>query len=127
MFKQTIERLLWNSRWVVLVAVVRIYDLPPRVLLLGLPLLVLATALNTYVGLVMTRGLRWPEATLAIVVMLALMGVAVLVAVKVGRGVRVGAAVTTAEAGASGTCLIASTTIRAPSRRTITRVGSSRV
>jgi hypothetical protein len=65
---------------ILLLAVVRIYDLPVRLVPLGLPLLVLGMVLSTYVGFVMTRGLRWPEASLAIAVMLALMGVAVLAA-----------------------------------------------
>jgi hypothetical protein len=54
--------------------------LPARIVPLGLPLLVLGMVLSTYVGLVMTRGLRWAEASLAIAVMLALMSAAVLAA-----------------------------------------------
>jgi hypothetical protein len=65
---------------ILLVAVVRFYELPARVVPLGIPLLVLGMVLSTYLGLAMTRGLRWIEASLAISIMLALMGVAVLAA-----------------------------------------------
>jgi ABC-type Na+ transport system ATPase subunit NatA len=65
---------------VLLVAVVRYYELPRRVIPLGIPLLVLGMVLSTYLGLMMTKGLRWFESTLAIAVILALMGVAVLAA-----------------------------------------------
>ncbi len=65
---------------ILLAAVVRFYDLPARVVPLGIPLLVLGMVLSTYLGLAMTRGLRWIEASLAIAIMLALMGVAVLAA-----------------------------------------------
>jgi hypothetical protein len=46
----------------------------------GLPLLVLGTVLSTYLGLMITRRLRWFEALLGIVVMVGLMAVAMLVA-----------------------------------------------
>ena len=65
---------------VLLVVVVRVYELPARVLPLGLPLLVIAMVVSMYLGLMMTRGLRWIESTIAIVVMLSLMGVAVMAA-----------------------------------------------
>lgn len=61
-----------------LVVVTRLYDLPARVIPLGVPLLLLGMTVSTYLGLMMTRGLRWSEATLAIVIMLSLMGTAVL-------------------------------------------------
>jgi hypothetical protein len=54
--------------------------LPASVLLIGMPLLVLGTVLSTYLGLMVTRGLRWLEGTLAIAVMLTLMAGAVLAA-----------------------------------------------
>jgi hypothetical protein len=63
-----------------LLVVVRVYELPQRVIPLGLPLLVIAMVVSMYLGLMMTRGLRWIESSLAIVVMLALMGVAVMAA-----------------------------------------------
>jgi hypothetical protein len=41
----------------------------------GLPLLALGTVVSTYLGLLLTRGLRWPESVLAIALMLVLMTV----------------------------------------------------
>jgi len=38
-----------------------------------LPLLILGTATSTYLGLMLTRGVRWPEALLALALMLTLM------------------------------------------------------
>ncbi len=70
---------------VLLVAVVHLYDLPDHVIPLGAPLLVLGMASSTYLGLMMTRGLQWIESTLAIIIMLALMGVAVLAAGSAGN------------------------------------------
>lgn len=54
--------------------------LPTSLLVVGLPLLALGTVLSTYLGLMITRGLRWPEALLAMGVMMTLMTVAVLAA-----------------------------------------------
>jgi hypothetical protein len=45
----------------------------------GLPLLVLGTLLSTYLGLMITRGLRWLEIVSGVGVMLSLMALAVLV------------------------------------------------
>lgn len=47
--------------------------LPVAFLAAGLPLLILGIASSTYLGLMTTRGLRWPEALLGIVLMLTLM------------------------------------------------------
>jgi len=66
-----------------LVVVARVYDLPSRVIPLGLPLLVIAMVVSMYLGLMMTRGLRWVESSIAIIVMLATMGVAVMAAREV--------------------------------------------
>jgi hypothetical protein len=63
---------------IALVAGAQYFALPPRIVPLGVPLLVLGMILSTYLGLIMTRGLRWIEATIAIVIVLALMGTAVL-------------------------------------------------
>ena len=49
-------------------------------LVAGLPLLVLGTVLSTYLGLMITRGMRLLEAVLGVGVMLGLMAVSVLVA-----------------------------------------------
>jgi hypothetical protein len=54
--------------------------LPPSLLAVGIPLLVLGTVLSTYLGLMITRGLRWLEALLAMSVMVTLMAIAVLAA-----------------------------------------------
>ena len=54
--------------------------LSASVLLIGIPLLILGTVLSTYLGLMVTRGLRWLEGTLAVAVMLTLMAIAVLAA-----------------------------------------------
>lgn len=61
-------------------AIGRYAQLPLRLLLTGLPLLILGTVLSTYLGLMITRGLRIAESVMAIVVMLTLMAIAVLVA-----------------------------------------------
>jgi hypothetical protein len=75
----------------VLLVVARVYDLPRRVIPLGLPLLVIAMVVSMYLGLMMTRGLRWIESTVAIAVMLALMGVAVMAARETDDAVTVAA------------------------------------
>jgi MFS family permease len=49
-------------------------------LLSGLPLTVLGTLLSTYLGLTITRGLRWLEITSGVAVMVLLMALSVLVA-----------------------------------------------
>jgi hypothetical protein len=48
-------------------------DMPAPVMAVGIPLLVLGTVLSTYLGLLLTRGVRFPEAVVGIVVMLTLM------------------------------------------------------
>jgi hypothetical protein len=55
-------------------------SLPVSLLAIGVPLLMLSTILSTYLGLMVTRGLRFAEGALAVMVMLALMAVAVLAA-----------------------------------------------
>jgi hypothetical protein len=56
------------------------WNFPAAFLAAALPLLVLSTVLSTYLGLMITRGIRWLEAILGIAVMLGLMAVAVLAA-----------------------------------------------
>jgi len=87
-----VERSFWRHNSYVLgvlillmVAIGSYNALPVSLLAAGLPLLALGTILSTYLGLMVTRGLRAPEATLAIVVMLALMAVAVLAARSEGQ------------------------------------------
>jgi hypothetical protein len=72
-----------------LIVAARTYDLPARVIPLGVPLLVIAMIVSMYLGLMMTRGLRWLESSIAIVVMLAVMGVAVMAAREVHDAVTV--------------------------------------
>jgi hypothetical protein len=84
-----VERSFWRHNSYVLgaliafmVAVGSYAQLPARILIVGLPLLALGTLLSTYLGLMLTRGLRWPESLIAIVIMLALMAGAALAAKK---------------------------------------------
>ena len=87
-----VERSFWRHNSYVLgvlillmVAIGSYNALPVSLLAAGLPLLALGTILSTYLGLMVTRGLRALEAMLAIVVMLALMAVAVLAARSEGQ------------------------------------------
>jgi hypothetical protein len=54
--------------------------LEPSLIAFGMPLLIVGTAVSTYLGLMMTKGMRWPEIILAISVMLLLMTAAILAA-----------------------------------------------
>jgi hypothetical protein len=69
---------------ILMVAIGSYAGLPVMLLATGLPLLILGTVLSTYLGLMLTRGLRLAESVLAIIVMLALMAVAVLAARNAG-------------------------------------------
>jgi hypothetical protein len=82
-----VEAAFWKHNSIKLTALLALlfgvtwfYDLPARVVPLGMPLIVLGMVLSTYLGLMLTRGLRWPETTLGVVIMLAVMGTAVLAA-----------------------------------------------
>jgi hypothetical protein len=82
-----IERSYWRHNGIVLAALllfmvaIGVYaNFPATFLAAGLPLLVLGALLSTYNGLMITRGLRWSEATLGCVVMGGLMLVAMLAA-----------------------------------------------
>jgi len=82
-----VERSFWRHNSYVLgillilmVTIGSYAHLPVRLLVTGLPLLILGTVLSTYLGLMITRGLRWSECLLAVGVMLTLMAVAVLAA-----------------------------------------------
>ncbi len=83
----SVERSIWRHNRVVLgvltvltVAIGEYARFTPTMLLAGLPLLMLGTVLSTYLGLMITRGLRWLEIVSAIGVMLLLMASAVLIA-----------------------------------------------
>ena len=87
-----VERSFWRHNncvlgilLVLMVAIGRYANLPVILLVIGLPLLILGTILSTYLGLMLTRGLRLAESLLAVGVMLALMAVAVLTARNTGN------------------------------------------
>ena len=99
-----VERSFWRHNSFVLGALIVLMvgigsyaALPVTLLAAGLPLLLLGTVLSTYLGLMVTRGLRLAEGALAVAVMLALMAVAV-VAARSGGQVRDILAVVTLEA-----------------------------
>ena len=80
-----VERSFWRHNAIVsaillalMVGIGSYLRLPGELLAGGLPLLLLGTALSTYLGLMLTRGLRWMEITLGAAVMLTLMVVALL-------------------------------------------------
>jgi hypothetical protein len=80
-----VERAFWRHNAVVLVILLALMAgigsyvrLPGELLAGGLPLLVLGTVLSTYLGLMLTRGLRWLEIFLGAAVMLTLMAAALL-------------------------------------------------
>jgi hypothetical protein len=54
-------------------------DMPRFVLLAGIPIVVLGTVLSTYLGLMVTQGVRFPEVLLGVGVMLALMSLSLMV------------------------------------------------
>jgi hypothetical protein len=79
-----VERSFWRysaivlgSLILVLLAIGGYAGFPPAVLVAGVPLLALGTALSLYLGLMVTRGLRWIEGLVGAIVMLTLMAVAV--------------------------------------------------
>lgn len=82
-----VERSFWRyngfllATMLVLMLAIGVYgDLPRSLLAAGFPLLILGTALSTYLGLMVTRSLGWLEAVLGVSVMLTLMALAVLAA-----------------------------------------------
>ena len=87
-----VERSFWRHNSFVMGALVALMvgigsytELPVSLLAIGLPLLILSTVLSTYLGLMVTRGLRFFEGAMAIVVMLSLMAVAVVAARASGQ------------------------------------------
>jgi hypothetical protein len=82
---EAVEKSAWRHNGLVLMVLfvallaIGIYvKIPPAVMAVGAPLLILGTVSSTYLGLALTRGVRWPEATLGVVVMVTLMAIAVL-------------------------------------------------
>jgi hypothetical protein len=61
-----------------LIAIAVYSDLPRTQVALGIPLLILGTATSTYLGLMMTRDLRWADNLLAVGVMVVFMATAIL-------------------------------------------------
>jgi hypothetical protein len=83
---EAVEKSAWRHNGRVLVVLfvallaIGIYaKIPLTVVAVGGPLLILGTVLSTYLGLTLTRGVRWTEATLGVAIMLILMSVAVAV------------------------------------------------
>lgn len=81
-----VERSFWRHNGFVLGAIVLLTlaiggytGISPSVFAAGLPLLVLGTVLSTYLGLMVTRGLRWIEGGVGVFVMLTLMSLAIYV------------------------------------------------
>jgi len=84
-----VERAFWRHNGIVLamllalmVGIASYMHLPGKLFIGGVPLLALGVVLTTYLGLMITRGLRWPEVLLASAVMLTLMVVALLLGAK---------------------------------------------
>ena len=80
-----VERAFWRHNAIVsgmllalMVAIGSYMHLRGELLAGGLPLLALGTALSTYLGFMITRGLRWIEIVLGSAVMLTLMAVSLL-------------------------------------------------
>ena len=59
-----------------LIGIGSVVGMPRELVIIGVPLLSLGMALSTYLGLMVTRGVRWPEGVTGALVMLALMAIA---------------------------------------------------
>lgn len=82
---EAVEKSTWRHNGRVLLVLftallaIGIYTKIPLVIMaVGGPLLILGTVLSTYLGLTLTRGVRWREATAGVAVMLTLMLIALL-------------------------------------------------
>jgi hypothetical protein len=89
-----VERSFWRhngfvlgSLVVLMLAIGTYAALPVSLLAAGLPLLLISTVLSTYLGLMVTRSLRFSEGALAVLVMIALMFIAIIAA-RSGGGSR---------------------------------------
>jgi len=78
-----VERSVWRHNACMLGALALVFvsiglyaRFPVALMAMGLPLLVLGSALSTYLGLAATQGLRWSEITCGIAIMFAPMGLA---------------------------------------------------
>jgi hypothetical protein len=81
-----IERSAWRHNGVVLFALMAVLlgagsyaGMPVPIMAAGVPLLIVSSVLSTYLGLMLTRGVRWLESLLGAGLMLALMVIALLV------------------------------------------------
>jgi len=79
-----VERSFWRHNAYVLGSLVLVLlcvgifgRISTKVLMVGVPLLMLGTILSTYLGLMVTRGVRWIEGFIGAAVMLALMAMAI--------------------------------------------------
>ena len=82
-----VEKSAWRHNGLVLVALLTVFlgvgsfvRFPLSVMALGIPMVLVGSVLSTYLGLMLTRGVRWPEATLGVAVMLTMMGIALTIA-----------------------------------------------
>jgi hypothetical protein len=82
-----VERSFWRHNSFVLGSLIALMvgigsyaALPISLLAAGVPLLLISAVLSTYLGLMVTRSMRFAEGALAVVVMLALMAVAIIAA-----------------------------------------------
>ncbi len=82
-----VEKSLWRHNGIVMVAMLLFLfalagyaGISAVQLIVGVPAIVLGTALSTYLGLTLTRGIRVPEAILSILLMVSLIVVTVLAA-----------------------------------------------
>jgi len=80
-----VERSIWRHNAYVLGALVLVIvwigldaEFPPVLLAAGFSLVMLGAVLSTYLGLMITRGLRWPEIVAGVVVMFSLMALGML-------------------------------------------------
>lgn len=81
-----VERSFWRHNAYVLGSLILVLlfvgsfsGFPAMLLVVGVPLLALGTVLSTYLGLMITRGLRSIESVIAVAVMLTLMAVAIFI------------------------------------------------
>jgi hypothetical protein len=88
----TVERSFWRHNGLVMgVLIVAMFavgayaGVATRLLVTGLPLVMLGTVLSTYLGLMVTRSVGWLEGALGAVIMLSLMAVALLVTQQADR------------------------------------------
>lgn len=82
-----VEKSLWRHNGIIMIAMLLLLfilsqfaNLTAFQLIVGVPAIVLGTALSTYLGLALTRGIRIPDAILSLLLMISLIVVTVLAA-----------------------------------------------